>query len=117
MTYNNNPNLPSEFETHEFTPEEISEYVKCMNDPVYFTRTYVKIIHMDKGVVAFEPYEYQENIIRAIYDERFVIAKLPRQSGKCLVSDTNITIRNKKTGEIKIVTMAEFHEIQNKKKK
>jgi len=42
----------------------------------------VKILSLDKGLVPFEPYDYQEEMIRTIHENRFVIGKLPRQTGK-----------------------------------
>ena len=35
--------------------------------------------------------------------------------GKCARDNTNIKIRNKHTGEIKEITMGEFHELSKKK--
>ena len=70
--YNGNPNLPSHHDKHQFTPEEIQEYVKCANDPEYFIKNYVKIIHVDKGLVPFEPYSYQKRIIDTAIAQRCV---------------------------------------------
>ena len=45
----------------------------------------MKIISLDKGLVPFELYDFQEEMVRTIHTNRFVIAKLPRQSGKSTV--------------------------------
>lgn len=66
----------------EFTSEQVKEYVKCSKDPLYFIKKYMKIVHIDRGLVDFLPYEYQERIIEASVNNRFVICKLPRQAGK-----------------------------------
>jgi hypothetical protein len=81
-SYLGNPNLKGPGVKIEFTKEQVEEYVKCANDPIYFTKNYVKIVTLDKGLVPFELYDYQEDIISKIHDNRYVIAKLPRQSGK-----------------------------------
>lgn len=65
-----------------FTAHEISEFRKCYQDPLYFSMKYIKIVNIDEGLVAFEPYEYQKRMIRAFIDNRYVITKMPRQSGK-----------------------------------
>jgi hypothetical protein len=81
-SYLGNPNLKGPGVKIEFTKEQVEEYVKCANDPVYFTKNYIKIVTLDKGLVPFELYDYQEDIIDKIHNNRYVIAKLPRQSGK-----------------------------------
>ena len=81
-SYLGNPNLKGPGVKIEFTKEQVEEYVKCANDPIYFTKNYVKIVTLDKGLVPFQLYDYQEDIIDKIHSNRYVIAKLPRQSGK-----------------------------------
>jgi len=58
------------------------EWIKCALDPIYFTRKYVKIINIDEGIVNFDLYDYQEEIINLFEDSRFAILKMCRQSGK-----------------------------------
>lgn len=65
-----------------WTPEMVKEWEKCKLDPIYFTRTYIKIIDVDKGIINFLPYDYQEEIIRTIHENRFTIALTGRQMGK-----------------------------------
>lgn len=81
-SYLGNPNLKGPGVSIEFTKEQIDEYVKCANDPIYFVKSYVKIVTLDKGLVPFELYDYQEDMVRKFHDNRYIIAKLPRQSGK-----------------------------------
>ena len=80
--YLSNPNLKKIGINIEFTKEQIEEYIKCSKDPIYFVKNYMKIIHVDKGLIPFNLYEYQEKMINKFNDERFVITKMPRQSGK-----------------------------------
>ena len=81
-TYLGNPNLKSVGQPVEWTEESVAEYQKCMGDPQYFIETYVKIVHVDKGLVPFDMYDYQRKMIYNFINERFVICKMPRQSGK-----------------------------------
>ena len=80
--YLSNPNLKKVGINIEFTKEQIEEYIKCSKDPIYFVKNYMKIIHVDKGLIPFNLYEYQEKMINKFSNERFVITKMPRQSGK-----------------------------------
>lgn len=80
--YLGNNNLKKSNVKLNFTPEQIKEYVKCSKDPVYFIKTYVKIINVDLGLVPFEMWPFQETMVTTAVKERFVIAKMPRQVGK-----------------------------------
>ena len=55
---------------------------RCAADPDYFIQNYVKIIHVDRGLIPFVMWPYQQKMVRYFRDERFVICKMPRQSGK-----------------------------------
>ena len=80
--YLSNPNLKKVGVNIEFTQDQIQDYVKCAKDPIYFIRKFVKIVHVDHGLIPLDLYEYQERMINTFNDNRFVITKMPRQSGK-----------------------------------
>jgi len=80
--YLGNPNLKPVGVQQQFTPEQVKEYIKCATDPVYFVEKYVKIVAVDKGLVPFEMYDFQKDLIAKLHANRFVIGKLPRQVGK-----------------------------------
>jgi hypothetical protein len=80
--YRNNPKLKPPGVELQYTEEQLKEYVKCAKDPVYFCSKYVKVKTLDKGVMPFELYDYQQKFVNAIHANRFVISKWPRQSGK-----------------------------------
>lgn len=80
--YLGNPLLKGTNAPHEFTKEEVEEYVKCSKDPVYFIENFIKIVNVDKGIIPFNLYDFQTTIVNTIHNNRFTIAKLPRQSGK-----------------------------------
>lgn len=81
-SYLGNDNLKAAGIQVNFTEEQVKEYVKCAKDPIYFIKNYIKIVSLDKGLVPFELYDFQEDMVQKVHDNRFVIAKLPRQSGK-----------------------------------
>ena len=80
--YLGNPNLKKANTPHEFTEEQVIEFIKCKNDPVYFARNYIKIVSLDYGLVNFDMYPFQEKLIQNFHDNRFNICKMPRQTGK-----------------------------------
>ena len=59
--YLGNPNLKKANTQIEFTQENILEFLKCKDDPVYFARKYIKIVSLDEGLVPFNLYDFQEN--------------------------------------------------------
>lgn len=83
--YLGNRNLKRSYVEIEWTKDNVQEYIKCSRDPVYFIENYVKIINVDKGLIPFQPYDYQKDIIELSDKERFVICKMPRQVGKTTV--------------------------------
>ncbi len=82
--YLNNPNLKAVGVEIDWSEEQAAEYVKCMEDPVHFVKTYMKIVNVDKGLVNFELYPFQEKMIRSFNENRFTICKIGRQSGKSI---------------------------------
>ena len=83
--YLGNPNLKRANIAQNFTPKQVEEFVKCSQDPVYFITNYIKIISLDKGLVPFDLYDFQADMVNKFHENRFNIAKLPRQSGKSTV--------------------------------
>lgn len=69
-----------------YTEEQVAELVKCSKDPVYFIKTYVQIVNVDKGLVPFDMWPFQEDMVRSFHANRFNIAKMPRQCGKTTTS-------------------------------
>jgi len=80
--YLGNPNLKKANTAHEFTEEQVVEFIKCKQDPVYFAINYLKIVSLDHGLVPFELYPFQKKLIRNFHEKRFNICKMPRQTGK-----------------------------------
>lgn len=80
--YNANPLLKAANVNVPFTEEQIQEYIKCKNDPIYFITNYVKIISLDHGLIPFKLFGYQEKFITTIHEENRVISMQPRQHGK-----------------------------------
>ena len=84
--YLGNPNLKKAGTPIQFTKEQIDEWIKCKQDPIYFAMNYIQIISLDEGLVPFKMYDFQKDILRDFHENRFNIAKLPRQTGKSTLS-------------------------------
>lgn len=77
-----NKNIKPAGWVHPYTEWEIEEFQKCKEDPIYFIRNYVKIISLDKGIIKFDMFDFQEKYIRMLLENRKSICKLFRQGGK-----------------------------------
>jgi hypothetical protein len=80
--YLGNPNLKKANTAIEFTQEQILEFMKCKEDPVYFAKNYIQIVTLDYGLQPFKMYPFQEKLIENFHENRFNICKMPRQTGK-----------------------------------
>jgi hypothetical protein len=80
--YQGNPNLKRANVPIEYTDEQLEEYIKCAHDCEYFIEKYVRIVHIDHGLIPFNLYPFQKKMVNAFVNDRFTINKLPRQSGK-----------------------------------
>lgn len=80
--YLGNANLKRVGVELEYTEEQVAEIIKCSQDPVYFIKNYVKIVNVDRGLVPFEMWPFQEEMVHTFHKNRFSIAKMPRQVGK-----------------------------------
>ena len=80
--YLGNPNLKKVNTPIEFTKDQIVEFQKCADDPIYFMKNYIQIVSLDEGLIPFRMYDFQEKIVNTMHNNRFTICKLPRQSGK-----------------------------------
>ena len=84
--YLGNPNLKKANTPVEFTKQQIQEFIKCKEDPVYFAKNYIQIVSLDEGLVPFKPYQFQEKLIKRFHENRFNICMMPRQTGKSTTS-------------------------------
>lgn len=57
------------------------ETKKCMEDPIYFMRKYVKIQHPNKGTIPFDLFPFQEETLDRFHIDRFLLILKSRQLG------------------------------------
>lgn len=81
-TYLGNPKIKRAGVSQNFTKWELQEWVKCSQDKDYFCSTYIKVIKPGEGLINYEPYPYQIDMMDEFENNRFNIVLACRQSGK-----------------------------------
>lgn len=89
----------------------INEIAKCKRSIVYFAEKYFRIISLDKGLHIIKLYQKQKDLLNFFVDENRCLTLASRQTGKCVCKNTEITIRNKITGEIQTIPIEQFYEL------
>lgn len=69
-----------------YTDEQIQELLKCKNDLIFFATNYIKVVNPVKGLISWEPRDYQLRMIDGFINERFNIIMASRQVGKTTVA-------------------------------
>ncbi|HCT54316.1 MAG TPA: terminase, partial [Balneola sp.] len=68
--------------SYSLSKEEIlKEVIRSGKDPVYFINNYAKISHPLKGLIPFNTYDFQTDLIENFNDHRFNIILKARQLG------------------------------------
>ena len=62
------------------------EYKRCKSDPIYFISNYIKVVHPVRGLVPFNLYPFQREIVGCLEDNRFNILRKFRQAGCTTIS-------------------------------
>jgi len=102
------------YKKHAYTEKEMIELSNCANldsGPLYFMEQFLYVQHSTRGKIKFVPYEYQKELVDVYHNNRYSIALISRQQGKCLYHLSTLKIRNKNTGEIMEVNFNEFEEL------
>ena len=71
------------------TREQLQEYIKCAQNPVYFLNTYGKILNIEKRPVQLAPlkcFQYQEDIIKKFQKFQNNIVLKSRQTGLSVIT-------------------------------
>lgn len=84
--YLGNQNLKGSDTPIEWSPDLVQEFFKCSKDPIYFSEKYIKIVHVDRGLIPIVLYDYQKEIIENITNNRRVVVATSRQAGKTTVA-------------------------------
>lgn len=57
------------------------EFKRCEKDPLYFIENYTKVVHPIKGLVKFELYPFQRQVLNHIHTNNSTILRKFRQAG------------------------------------
>jgi hypothetical protein len=85
-SYHGNPNLKAVGYQHDFTKEQLEEFVRCSEDAIYFIENYCKIVTLDRGLQPFKLYDCQKRKVDFIMNNRKTILMEGRQQGKTITS-------------------------------
>jgi len=80
--YLGNPRIKRAGVQMRFTQEQVLEYARCANDPIYFINKYYYTSTIDEGVKLIKLRPYQEQLVRMIHENRYVLSCMGRQLGK-----------------------------------
>jgi len=61
--------------------QRVKEILKCGKDPSYFLNTYARISHPMHGLILFDTYDFQDNLLTEFNDYRFNVILKARQLG------------------------------------
>lgn len=101
-----------------YTKEHIEELRNCMHPqtgPEYFISNFMYIQHPTRGKEKIQLYPYQFELLRNYHKYRKSVNMLGRQMGKCVVGDTKITVKNRHSNEVKVISIEEFGSLLNQK--
>ena len=84
--YNGNPLLKKPRKSLNWTKDQLQEWIRCADDPVYFAEKYYKIVSLDEGFVTIKLFDFQKEIIQAISGHRRVAVNTSRQAGKTTIA-------------------------------
>lgn len=80
--YLGKPNLKRAYVKTSYTKEMMQEWLKCRNDILYFARNYCVITHIDFGTIRINLYDYQEELLELLANNRLSVANQSRQQAK-----------------------------------
>ena len=82
QNYKRNPHLKRVGQEIPFQREQVEEYIRCRDDVVYFLNNYFFITTIDRGKQIINLWDYQEDIINLIHQNRKTIVLSARQISK-----------------------------------
>jgi len=68
--YLGNPRLKRADTKVEYSPDQVSEYIKCSEDVIYFITQYCKIVNIDKGLITFPLWDFQKEMVLSFEENR-----------------------------------------------
>lgn len=88
-----------------FTKDEAYDLAMCEEDPFYFIDKFMKVQHPTKGAVPLKLWEFQKRLVGAFHGFNKVVGLTARQMGKCVTSDTVVSVDGQKKEISELVSM------------
>ena len=85
MSIKYNEFVKKPLEEYQYSKNELLELSSCSDNIKIFYK-YVKIVHPDKGLITFNPYNFQKKILKTVDLNRFTAILCSRQAGKTVVT-------------------------------
>ena len=117
LWFKNNPGIRRPGLKFAMTQEEIQEYIKCKLSVYYFAEHFCKIKLEDGSIGQMKLREYQKEIIKLYTENRYSILMASRQSGKCLIFNTLVNLKDKNGDIFKINLGKLYYETLKKNRK
>ena len=95
----------------------IMEIAECKRSICHFAEKYFRIINIDTGLTIIKLYPKQKDLLNFFVNENRCLTLASRQTGKCVCKNTEITVRNKTTGEIQTIPIEELYNISGERKR
>lgn len=73
-------------ELSEYSAETVQNLIQCATDPIFFILNFCKITHPARGIVPFELYEFQREMVESFAFNHNTIVCASRQVGKSQTS-------------------------------
>lgn len=77
--------------------------------PLEFAKNCTWVVR--NGLEQYHPFDYQREMIFNLHHYKDVISLFSRQNGKCVYKKTKLKVANKKTGEIKEISINQLFNI------
>ena len=74
--------------------QRVKEILKCGKDPSYFLNTYARISHPMHGLILFDTYDFQDELLKDFNDYRFNVILKARQLGISTITAAYYWTRN-----------------------
>lgn len=84
-TRSDNPKLKQPFQKINYTEEQLAEYIKCKRDILYFADNYFYNVTIDGGLTKIKLWDFQREVLQAMFDERYIVINSSRQIGKSML--------------------------------
>lgn len=77
-----NPRLKGAGVQIEFDEHQLTEWIKCKIDPIYFIENYIKIVTIDYGLQPMKLHPFQKDIVLSLHNNSKTLGVMGRQLGK-----------------------------------